>query len=186
MKSHVALFYAILCKLLKRNHLMKRLNPRSLSHQVGGLGDVVTGLGRALQKRGHRVEIIIPKYKSLDMSCVKNFKVCLPSLSYLLRVRKLQTFCRGYQRRFSWFQSERNFLCSMFERSSRLKTVQRLNKHFYSYFEGAMHKNVVWTGVVEGNPSLAVFSHFFCAVLSAMRIVGFNSLTWCRSLVVLH
>jgi ADP-glucose type glycogen/starch synthase len=68
--------------------------------KVGGLGDVVTGLGRALQKRGHRVEIIIPKYSSLDISGVKNFK--------------------------------------------------RLNKHFYSYFEGAMHKNVVWIGVVEG------------------------------------
>ena len=28
--------------------------------------------------------------------------------------------------------------------------VQKLNKQFYSYFDGAMHKNVVWTGVVEG------------------------------------
>lgn len=43
--------------------------------QVGGLGDVVTGLGRALQKKHHRVEIIIPKYKTLDMSGIKNFKV---------------------------------------------------------------------------------------------------------------
>lgn len=38
---------------------------------------MVTGLGRSLQKKGHWVEIIIPKYKILDLSCVKNFKVCL-------------------------------------------------------------------------------------------------------------
>jgi len=60
----------------------------------------------------------------------------------------------------------------MFERSFRLKTVQRLNKQFYSYFEGAMHKNVVWTGVVEGNFYLPVFSNFLCAVLLAMRTFG--------------
>lgn len=68
--------------------------------KVGGLADVVTGLGRSLLKKGHRVEIIIPKYKCMDVSCVRNFK--------------------------------------------------KLNKQFYSYFDGAMHKNVVWTGVVEG------------------------------------
>lgn len=44
--------------------------------QVGGLADVVTGLGRSLLKKGHRVEIIIPKYKCMDVSCVRNFKVC--------------------------------------------------------------------------------------------------------------
>jgi starch synthase len=48
---------------------------------VGGLGDVVTGLGRSLQKKGHRVEIIIPKYETLDLSSVKNFKVCTNSIN---------------------------------------------------------------------------------------------------------
>lgn len=43
--------------------------------QVGGLGDVVTGLGKSLQKRGHRVEVILPKYKCMDVSVVKNLKV---------------------------------------------------------------------------------------------------------------
>lgn len=33
--------------------------------QVGGLADVVYGLSRELELRGHAVEIILPKYDSL-------------------------------------------------------------------------------------------------------------------------
>ena len=29
--------------------------------QVGGLGDVVTALGRAVQEQGHMVEVILPR-----------------------------------------------------------------------------------------------------------------------------
>jgi glycogen synthase len=38
--------------------------------QVGGLGDVVTSLSRAIQDLGHKVEVIIPKYDCLDLSNV--------------------------------------------------------------------------------------------------------------------
>ncbi|XP_057750018.1 probable starch synthase 4, chloroplastic/amyloplastic isoform X1 [Arachis stenosperma] len=34
--------------------------------KVGGLGDVVCGLGKALQRKGHLVEIILPKYDCMD------------------------------------------------------------------------------------------------------------------------
>jgi starch synthase len=30
--------------------------------KVGGLGDVVTALGRAVQELGHTVEVILPRY----------------------------------------------------------------------------------------------------------------------------
>jgi hypothetical protein len=33
--------------------------------QVGGLGDVVTALGRAVKDNGHLVEVILPRYDFL-------------------------------------------------------------------------------------------------------------------------
>lgn len=83
-----------------RYHIVHLASEMAPVAKVGGLGDVVTGLGKSLQKRGHRVEVILPKYKCMDVSVVKNLK--------------------------------------------------KLNKQFYSYYDGAMHKNIVWTGVVEG------------------------------------
>jgi hypothetical protein len=39
--------------------------------QAGGLGDVVTALGRAVQEEGHEVEVIMPKYDCIDYGQVK-------------------------------------------------------------------------------------------------------------------
>jgi hypothetical protein len=39
--------------------------------QVGGLGDVVTSLARAVEEAGHCVEVILPKYNNLDYSQVR-------------------------------------------------------------------------------------------------------------------
>lgn len=46
------------------------------SFQVGGLGDVVTGLGKALQKRGHLVEIVLPKYDCMQYDRIQGLRVC--------------------------------------------------------------------------------------------------------------
>jgi starch synthase len=40
--------------------------------KVGGLGDVVTSLGRAVIEAGHRCEVILPKYDVLDYTQVSN------------------------------------------------------------------------------------------------------------------
>jgi len=45
--------------------------------QVGGLGDVVAGLGKALQEKGHLVEIVLPKYDCMQYESIKDMKVCL-------------------------------------------------------------------------------------------------------------
>lgn len=38
--------------------------------QVGGLGDVVTSLSRAVQELNHNVDIVLPKYDCLNLSNV--------------------------------------------------------------------------------------------------------------------
>ena len=58
-----------LCPALCRNSLP------CPARQVGGLADVVTGLCRALQRRGHLVEIVLPKYDCMDYSRIQGLKV---------------------------------------------------------------------------------------------------------------
>ncbi|KAG8077753.1 hypothetical protein GUJ93_ZPchr0007g3429 [Zizania palustris] len=43
--------------------------------KVGGLADVVAGLSKALQNKGHSVEIILPKYDCMQHDQITNFKV---------------------------------------------------------------------------------------------------------------
>ncbi|CAH9141803.1 unnamed protein product [Cuscuta epithymum] len=43
--------------------------------KVGGLGDVVTSLSRAVQELNHRVDIILPKYDCLNLTNVKDLHV---------------------------------------------------------------------------------------------------------------
>ncbi|KAI8525792.1 hypothetical protein RHMOL_Rhmol13G0257600 [Rhododendron molle] len=42
--------------------------------KVGGLGDVVTGLCKALQKRGHLVEIVLPKYDCMEYERIHDLR----------------------------------------------------------------------------------------------------------------
>lgn len=53
-------------------HIAAELAPIA---KVGGLGDVLLGLGRSLIKKGHQVEIILPKYDCLDFNEIENTEV---------------------------------------------------------------------------------------------------------------
>lgn len=37
---------------------------------------MISGLGKALQKKGHLVEIILPKYDCMQVDQVSNLRVC--------------------------------------------------------------------------------------------------------------
>jgi starch synthase len=52
-------------------HIASELAPIA---KVGGLADVVFGLARETQKKGHTVEILIPKYDCLDYTQLQNLK----------------------------------------------------------------------------------------------------------------
>ncbi|OAY75564.1 putative starch synthase 4, chloroplastic/amyloplastic [Ananas comosus] len=43
--------------------------------KVGGLGDVVSGLCKALQRKGHLVEIVVPKYDCMNCELITDLKV---------------------------------------------------------------------------------------------------------------
>lgn len=53
-------------------HIATELAPIA---KVGGLADVLYGLSRELVRSGHQVEILIPKYDSIDFSRLKQLKV---------------------------------------------------------------------------------------------------------------
>ncbi|CAN6445436.1 unnamed protein product [Victoria cruziana] len=59
------------CPALHVVHIAAEMAPVA---KVGGLGDVVSGLGKALQRRGHLVEIVLPKYDCMKYSGIENLK----------------------------------------------------------------------------------------------------------------
>ncbi|KAL7255916.1 hypothetical protein ACSBR1_009949 [Camellia fascicularis] len=63
---------------------------------VGSLASYVTGLSRALQRKGHSVEVILPKYATLNLDEVQG--------------------------------------------------LREIQAEFYSYFNGQLHVNRIWTG----------------------------------------
>lgn len=49
--------------------------------KVGGLGDVITGLSKALAKSGHNVTIFLPKYDCMDYEKIEHLKVLSENFS---------------------------------------------------------------------------------------------------------
>lgn len=52
---------------LKLVHIAVEMAPIA---KVGGMGDVVTALGRAVQEEGHQVEVVIPKFDVINYKMV--------------------------------------------------------------------------------------------------------------------
>ena len=52
----------------------QRIGILLLNPQVGGLGDVVTGLARACLQRGHHVEVVLPFYECLPEERIEGLR----------------------------------------------------------------------------------------------------------------
>lgn len=53
-------------------HVASEIAPAA---RVGGLADVILGLGRELIRQGHQVTLILPKYKCLDLEHIENLSL---------------------------------------------------------------------------------------------------------------
>ncbi|CAI9777718.1 unnamed protein product [Fraxinus pennsylvanica] len=92
---------------------------------VGFLASYVTGISRALQKKGNLVEVILPKYAELNLDEVQGFR--------------------------------------------------EVEAHFYSYFNGQLHENRVWTGVVHGIGVTFIQPVYYSSFFSQERVYGYSN-----------
>src|SRR4051794_14014179 len=53
-------------------HIASELAPFA---KVGGLADVILGLSQALGEKGHQVEVVLPKYPSLNIDAIENLEI---------------------------------------------------------------------------------------------------------------
>ncbi|GKU98730.1 hypothetical protein SLEP1_g11691 [Rubroshorea leprosula] len=91
---------------------------------VGPLSSYVTGLSHALQRKGHLVEVILPKYPNLDLDEVEG--------------------------------------------------LQEMEAESYSYFNGQLHGNKIWTGVVYGIGVTLIEPLFYSSFFSRERLYGYS------------
>ncbi|KAI3423137.1 Glyco_transf_5 domain-containing protein [Psidium guajava] len=91
---------------------------------VGSLASYVTGLSCALQRKGHIVEVILPKYARLNLAEVQG-------------LREIET-------------------------------------EFYSYYNGQLHGNRIWTGIVCGIGVTLIEPIFFSSFFSREKIYGYS------------
>ncbi|XP_031263716.1 probable starch synthase 4, chloroplastic/amyloplastic isoform X2 [Pistacia vera] len=90
---------------------------------VGSLASYVTGLCCALQRKGHLVEVILPKYASMDLDEVHG--------------------------------------------------LREIEAEAYSYFNGQLHGNKIWTGVVHGIGVTFIQPLDYSSFFSRDRVYGY-------------
>jgi len=74
-------------------HITSELAPIA---KVGGLGDVLYGLSKALVQKGHRVRIFLPKYDILDYHLIEELQVAEKNLTFTENEKSISnTLWRG-------------------------------------------------------------------------------------------
>ncbi|KAJ6739887.1 UDP-GLYCOSYLTRANSFERASE SUPERFAMILY PROTEIN [Salix purpurea] len=91
---------------------------------VGSLSSYVTGLSKALQKKGHMVEVILPKYACLDLT--------------------------------------------------EMQGLREIEAELYSYFNGQLHGNRIWTGIVHGIGVTLIQPLYYSSFFDRERVYGYS------------
>ncbi|XP_031385466.1 probable starch synthase 4, chloroplastic/amyloplastic isoform X2 [Punica granatum] len=91
---------------------------------IGSLASYVTGLSRALQRKGHMVEVILPKYASLDLDKVEG--------------------------------------------------LREIKAESYSYFNGQLRGNRIWTGVIYGIGVTFIEPLYYSSFFNRDRVYGYS------------
>uniref|UniRef100_A0A2P2L1F3 starch synthase n=1 Tax=Rhizophora mucronata TaxID=61149 RepID=A0A2P2L1F3_RHIMU len=102
-------------------HICTEMEPLVL---VGSLASYVRGLSQALQKRGHLVEVILPKYACLDLT--------------------------------------------------EIQGLREIEAESYSYFNGQLHGNRIWTGVIQGIPITLIQPLYYASFFNRERVYGYS------------
>ncbi|KAI4328086.1 hypothetical protein L6164_020473 [Bauhinia variegata] len=90
----------------------------------GSVASYVTGISRALQRKGHLVEVILPKYACLDLNDIQG--------------------------------------------------LREVKAEAYSYFNGQLHGNRIWTGVVCGIGVTLIEPLYYSPFFSREKIYGYS------------
>ncbi|XP_059435939.1 probable starch synthase 4, chloroplastic/amyloplastic isoform X1 [Corylus avellana] len=91
---------------------------------VGSLASYVTGLSCALQRKGHLVEVILPKYTIMDLDEVQG--------------------------------------------------LREIDAEYYSYFNGQLHGNKIWTGVVHGIGVSFIQPLYYSSFFNREKVYGYS------------
>ncbi|KAM1405766.1 hypothetical protein ACFXTH_000532 [Malus domestica] len=111
---------------IKRNgfHIVHVCTEMAPLVSVGSLASYVTGLSCALQRKGNLVEVILPKFSSLDLNEVQGLK-------------EIEAEC-------------------------------------YSYYNGQLHGNKIWTGIVYGIGVTLIQPVYYSSFFNRERLYGYS------------
>jgi hypothetical protein len=91
---------------------------------VGPLASYITGLSCALQEEGYMVEVILPKYSTLDLD--------------------------------------------------EIEGLREIEADAYSYFDGQLHANRIWNGVVSGIGVTLIQPVYYSSMFSRDKVYGYQ------------
>ncbi len=162
-------------------HIAAELAPIA---KVGGLGDVILGLGRELKEKGHTVEVIMPKYDCLHLEEVDHLQVALHDLdSYFAGEWQHNTVWRGIVRGLPVVLIESHDREGFFERQTIYGCPDDVAR--FSYFSRAALEYLSQT---EQAPEILHIHDWHAALVPLLKKKFYNetSLSAARTVLTIH